>query len=93
MAVVEEKPVEELFFDSGKGKYEVTKLAIEWIKVVKDKDDYNNLSQTELIDKALRDVLSGVATYEKIEELKKKTVVATTTAQKQEEQAQENAEQ
>ena len=39
MAVVEEKPVEELFFDSGKGKYEVTKLAIEWIKVVKDKDD------------------------------------------------------
>ena len=46
-----------------------------------------------MIDKALRDVLSGVATYEKIEELKKKTVVATAPAQKQEEQAQENAEQ
>ena len=45
------------------------------------------------VDKALRDVLSGVATYEKIEEIKEKTIVATTTAQKQEEQAQENAEQ
>ena len=89
MAVVEEKPMEELFFDSKTGKYELTKLAIEWIKVVKDKDDYNKLSQTELIDKALRDVLSGVATYEKIEGLKKKKIVAT--VQKQEEQPQENA--
>jgi hypothetical protein len=85
----EEKPIEEIFFDSGKGKYEVTKLAIEWIKVVKKDDDYRKLSQTELLDKAVRDVLSGVATYEKIEEIKKRKTVAT--AEKQED-AQGNAE-
>lgn len=85
----EEKPIEEIFFDSGRGKYEVTKLAIEWIKVVKKDDDYRKLSQTELLDKAVRDVLSGVATYEKIEEIKKRKTVAT--AEKQED-AQGNAE-
>lgn len=77
----EEKPTEELFFDSGKGKYEVTKLAIEWIKVKKDDDGYRRLSQPELLDKAVRDVVSGEATYEKIEEIKnKKMAVAQENA-------------
>lgn len=84
----EEKPIEELFFASGKGKYEVTKLAIEWIKAVKKDEDYRKLSQQELLDKAMRDVLSGVATYEKIEEINKKRAAA---AEKQAEQAEENA--
>lgn len=67
-----EKNVEELFFNSGKGKYEVTKLAIDWIKVKKNDEGYKNLSQTQILDKALRDVLSGEATYEKIAEIEKK---------------------
>lgn len=71
-----EKSVEELFFNSGKGKYEVTKLAIDWIKVKKNDEGYKNLSQTELLDKALRDVLSGEATYEKIAEIEKKKQAA-----------------
>ena len=68
----EERPIEELFFASGKGKYEVTKLAIDWIKVKKDEDEYRKLSQAELLDRAVRDVLSGEATYEKIAEIEKK---------------------
>ena len=71
-----EKSVEELFFNSGKGKYEVTKLAIDWIKVKKNAEGYKNLSQTEMLDKALRDVLSGEATYEKIAEIEKKKQAA-----------------
>lgn len=71
-----EKSVEELFFNSGKGKYEVTKLAIDWIKVKKNDEGYKNLSQTEMLDKALRDVLSGEATYEKIVEIEKKKQAA-----------------
>ena len=71
-----EKNVEELFFNSGKGKYEVTKLAIDWIKVKKNEEGYKNLSQTEMLDKALRDVLSGEATYKKIEEIEKKKQAA-----------------
>ncbi len=81
----EEKPIEEVFFASGKGKYEVTKLAIDWIKVKKDEDEYRKLSQAELLDKAVRDVLSGEATYEKIEEIIKKKEAAK--AEKQEENA------
>ncbi len=68
----EEKPVEELFFESGRGKYEVTKLAIEWMKVKKGDNEYRRLSQKELLDRAVKDVLSGEASYEKIEEIKKK---------------------
>ncbi len=67
-----EKNVEELFFESGKGKYEVSKLAIDWIKVKKNDEGYKNLSQTQMLDKALRDVLTGEATYEKIAEIEKK---------------------
>ena len=84
----EEKPTEELFFDSGKGKYEVTKLAIEWIKVKKNDDEYRRLSQTELLDRAIREVVSGEATYEKIEEINKKREAAKEA--KQEENATEN---
>ena len=67
-----EKNVEELFFESGKGKYEVSKLAIDWIKIKKNDEGYKNLSQTQMLDKALRDVLTGEATYEKIAEIEKK---------------------
>ncbi len=84
----EERPLEELFFASGKGKYEVTKLAIEWIKVKKNEDDYRKLSQADLLDKAVRDVLSGEATYEKIEEINKKREAAKEA--KQEENAAAN---
>ena len=84
----EERPLEEIFFASGKGKYEVTKLAIEWIKVKKNEDNYRKLSQADLLDKAVRDVLSGEATYEKIEEIKKKKEAAKEA--KQEENAAAN---
>ena len=79
----EEKPIEEFFFASGKGKYEVTKLAIDWIKVKKDEDDYRKLSQAELLDRAVRDVLSGEATYEKIEEINKKREAAKEETQEE----------
>ena len=71
-----EKPVEELFFESGMGKYDVTKLAIEWIKVKKNEEEYRKLSQKDLLDRAIRDVVTGVATYKGIEEIKKKKSAA-----------------
>jgi hypothetical protein len=54
------------------GRYEVVKLVLEWIEVIKQNEDYRKLAQTELIDKALNDVMMGVATREKIDELRKK---------------------
>lgn len=54
------------------GRYEIVKLALKWIEVVKQTEDYRKLTQTELVNKALSDVVTNVATYEKIEELRKK---------------------
>ncbi|MDD3923309.1 MAG: hypothetical protein PHH62_06920 [Endomicrobiaceae bacterium] len=73
--MVIEKPLDQLFFDSKLGKYEIVKLAIEWIKVRKSDEDYRKLSQPQLLDKAVRDVLTGEATYEKIADIEKKKSV------------------
>jgi hypothetical protein len=54
------------------GRYEIVKLALEWVEVIKQNEDYRKLTQTELIDKVLNDVMTNVATREKIKELRKK---------------------
>ncbi|GHT10044.1 hypothetical protein AGMMS49573_04930 [Endomicrobiia bacterium] len=53
------------------GRYEIVKLVLEWVEVIKQNEDYRKLTQTELIDKALNDVMTNVATREKIEGLRK----------------------
>jgi len=72
-----EKPLDQVFFESQMGKYDVVKLAIEWIKVKKDEEGYKNLSQTQLLDKAVRDVLTKNTkeVMAEIEDLKKKKTV------------------
>jgi hypothetical protein len=54
------------------GRYEVVKLALEWIKVIKHNEDYRKLTQTGLIDKVLNDVAMNIATRKKIDELCKR---------------------
>jgi hypothetical protein len=54
------------------GRYEIVKLALKWILVNQQDEDYKKLTQTELINRALSDVVLNVATAEKIEELRKK---------------------
>lgn len=66
------KPLEQAVFESKMGRYEIVKLALDWIEVKKHEDDYRRLSQAELITKALNEVMDGTATPEKIEELQKK---------------------
>jgi hypothetical protein len=66
------KPLEQAVFESKMGRYEIVKLALDWIEVKKHDDDYRKLSQAELITKALDEVMDGTATAEEIEELKKK---------------------
>lgn len=71
MALPKNQLVEEIF-SSKVGRYDMVKLALAWIEVKKQDDDYRKLTQTELIDKALSDVVNDIATPEKIAELKKK---------------------
>jgi hypothetical protein len=54
------------------GRYETVELALDWISMVRNSEDYRKLSQTELINKALEDVRNNVATFERIEELRQK---------------------
>ncbi|GHT60664.1 hypothetical protein AGMMS50222_01550 [Endomicrobiia bacterium] len=54
------------------GRYDMVMLALAWIEVNKQNEDFRKLGQTELINKALNDVIANIATHEKIEELRKK---------------------
>jgi len=74
-----ERALDEVFFESKMGKYEIVKLAIEWLKLKKDEEGYKNLSQTQLLDKAVRDVLirNTKEVMAEIEDLKKKKIVKT----------------
>ncbi|MDR3253386.1 MAG: hypothetical protein LBT07_00255 [Endomicrobium sp.] len=67
----------EMYLDSAistsqLGRYEIVKLALEWIEIIKHNEDCRKLTQAELINKALTDVVTNVATYEKIKEIQKK---------------------
>ena len=67
-----ETQLAEAVANSKRGRYEMVKLALDWIEVKKHDEDYRKLTQAELITKAIDDVVEGVATQEKIEELRKK---------------------
>jgi hypothetical protein len=54
------------------GRYDIVKLALKWIILNKQNEDYRKLTQTEIINKALNDVLTNVVTTEKIDELCKR---------------------
>ncbi|MDR3274949.1 MAG: hypothetical protein LBS81_03040 [Endomicrobium sp.] len=54
------------------GRYEIVKLALEWIEIIRHNEDCRKLTQAELINKALIEVVTNVATHEKIEEIQKK---------------------
>jgi predicted nucleic acid-binding protein len=54
------------------GRYNIVILALAWIEANKQNEDFKKLTAAELINKALNDVVTNVATYEKIEELRKK---------------------
>ena len=64
-AVAKEVPVvkttEELMLNFGKGKYSAIPLAALWAKELKKREENRHLTPAELLDAALRDVLSGKA--------------------------------
>ncbi|MDR2676467.1 MAG: hypothetical protein LBC05_00385 [Endomicrobium sp.] len=54
------------------GRYDIVKLALSWIDIIKHDETCKKLTQAQLINKALNDIITNVATYEKIEETQKK---------------------
>jgi hypothetical protein len=59
------------------GRYNIVMLSLAWIEANKQNEDFKKLAAAELINKALNDVVTNVATYEKIEELRKKNEKGT----------------
>jgi len=80
------KPLEERVLESKLGRYDLVKTALDWIEVKKTDEDYRKLSQADLLNRAVADVVDGVATPEKITEIKKKQQ----KAQQKEEAEQKN---
>ncbi|MDR1418286.1 MAG: hypothetical protein LBI80_03925 [Endomicrobium sp.] len=73
MAQFTDNQLREAISSSELGRYEIVKMALKWISVNKYNEEFKKLPQTELINKALNDVVTGIASLEKIEELRKKT--------------------
>ena len=53
------KTTEELMLNFGKGKYSAIPLAALWAKELKKHEENRHLTPAEILDAALRDVLSG----------------------------------
>ena len=71
MAQLTDRHLREAVASSAICRYEIVKMALDWIFVNKYNEEFRKLPQTELINRALNDVVTGVATLEKIEELRK----------------------
>ena len=53
------KTIEQLILDHGDGKYALVPLASTWALVLRRRDENRHLTQPELLDLALRQLLTG----------------------------------
>lgn len=72
MALNQEEVLAKEILESGIGRYEIVRLALDWISVKKYDEEFRRLPQGDLISKAISDVVNGIATAAAIEELKSK---------------------
>lgn len=61
-----DKSLEQLILEKSQGKYAVVSLASMWALVLRRQEEYRHLAQPEILDMALRDLLSGQVTEEEI---------------------------
>jgi hypothetical protein len=59
-------PLEYLVLDYQKSKYDVIPLAAEWSKMLRRKEEHRHLIPSEILDLAMRDVLSGNITWKDV---------------------------
>ncbi|MCK5357431.1 MAG: hypothetical protein KAI33_04700 [Elusimicrobiales bacterium] len=58
--------IEELICDYQGSKYEVTMLAMKWARHIKKLEDYREQPMADIIEVAIRDVLSGKVSPEEV---------------------------
>ena len=73
MANQEEKSTEatlqELILNTSFDKYKVVPLVKRWVKELKTKEEFREFSHSQLLDRALKEILSGTIKLEDIEKL------------------------
>lgn len=62
-------PLSQLMLDCRKDKYRIVTLAIRWSAEVKKRDQQSPETPTELLNRALKEVLVGTVSLEEIEKL------------------------
>ena len=67
------KTTEEMILNFPRGKYSAIPMAAIWVKELKKREENRHLTPAELLDAALRDVLSGKAGWK---DLKKASAAA-----------------
>lgn len=65
-ALEKPKSVEELILDYQKDKYSVVPLASVWAKELRRKEENRHLTANEILELALRDVLTGNADWKTV---------------------------
>lgn len=62
--------VDQLVLDKKEGKYRVVELAAFWAKTLRGKEEHRHLTQNEVLELALQQVLSGAVSEKEIEKAK-----------------------
>ncbi|MBI3296898.1 MAG: hypothetical protein HYZ75_01950 [Elusimicrobia bacterium] len=62
--------LEQLILDKKEGKYRVVELVSYWAKQLRAREEHRHLTQTELLELALQQVLSGEAPEKDIEKMR-----------------------
>lgn len=78
--------IEELICDYNGSKYEVTMLAMKWARHIKKLEEYKDQPMADIIEVAIRDILSGkVSSNEVFKAVTKDLAVETALLNKREE--------
>ncbi len=81
--MTELKELERKFLlDLPNGRYDVVALTWAWLNILQKTDDAKGMSPSELVKKALDDVMTGGITYEDIKKAKTKVVHAAAPEEK-----------
>jgi hypothetical protein len=70
--ILTENQLGEAVSSSKSSRYDIVKHAIEWIYLNIQNEEFRKLDQADIINKALSDIVTDVATPEKMAELHKK---------------------
>lgn len=79
MSTGQKEPVNEnldkLISDNELSKYKVTVMASQWVRHLRKQEAYKNLPMSEVLEIALKDIITGRITNEKIREVQLKDMV------------------